>query len=101
MFDSIRSVTSSAVGALEYVARQQSSGVRFSVRQWVRSSRRAPAAPRRAVHSVSRRPDRGAALDDLRLDAAGDLRGHGSRRRAISGCGSWSMSSMRSGRSTG
>ena len=33
MFDSIRSVTSSAVGALEYVAGQRSSA--FSLRQWV------------------------------------------------------------------
>jgi type IV secretory pathway TraG/TraD family ATPase VirD4 len=33
MFDSIRSVTSSAVGALAYIARQTSRG--FSVRQWV------------------------------------------------------------------
>jgi type IV secretory pathway TraG/TraD family ATPase VirD4 len=33
MFDSIRSVTSSAVGALEYIGRQK--GKRFSVREWV------------------------------------------------------------------
>jgi type IV secretory pathway TraG/TraD family ATPase VirD4 len=33
MFDSIRSVTSSAVGALAYIARQTSRG--FSVRQWI------------------------------------------------------------------
>jgi type IV secretory pathway TraG/TraD family ATPase VirD4 len=33
MFDSIRSVTSSAVGALEYVAKQKAQG--FSIRQWV------------------------------------------------------------------
>jgi type IV secretory pathway TraG/TraD family ATPase VirD4 len=33
MFDSIRSVTSSAVGSLEYVAQQQ--GENFSVRSWV------------------------------------------------------------------
>jgi hypothetical protein len=33
MFDSIRSVTSSAVGALEYIAEQQAE--RLSVRQWV------------------------------------------------------------------
>jgi len=33
MFDSIRSVTSAAVGALAYIARQTSRG--FSVRQWV------------------------------------------------------------------
>jgi hypothetical protein len=33
MFDSIRSVTSSAVGALDYVGRQEA--VPFSVRQWV------------------------------------------------------------------
>jgi hypothetical protein len=36
MFDSIRSVTSSAVGALEYVAQQRTA--RFSVRQWVRQA---------------------------------------------------------------
>jgi type IV secretory pathway TraG/TraD family ATPase VirD4 len=34
MFDSIRSVTSSAAGALEYVGRQQAQG--FSVREWVK-----------------------------------------------------------------
>jgi hypothetical protein len=34
MFDSIRSVTSSAVGALEYVAQQKADG--FSIRKWVR-----------------------------------------------------------------
>jgi type IV secretory pathway TraG/TraD family ATPase VirD4 len=34
MFDSIRSVTSSAVGALEYVGRQE--GPEFSIRGWVR-----------------------------------------------------------------
>jgi len=33
MFDSIRSVTSSAVGALDYVARQKTAG--FSIRDWV------------------------------------------------------------------
>jgi hypothetical protein len=33
MFDSIRSVTSSAVGALDYIAHQEAPG--FSVRQWV------------------------------------------------------------------
>jgi type IV secretory pathway TraG/TraD family ATPase VirD4 len=43
MFDSIRSVTSSAVGALEYVARQ--SGTPFSVREWVRGQRDAHATP--------------------------------------------------------
>jgi type IV secretory pathway TraG/TraD family ATPase VirD4 len=36
MFDSIRSVTSSAVGALDYVARQKAA--RFSVREWVRAT---------------------------------------------------------------
>ncbi|MDP9084081.1 MAG: type IV secretion system DNA-binding domain-containing protein, partial [Pseudomonadota bacterium] len=35
MFDSIRSVTSSAVGALEYMARPKSQS--FSVREWVRN----------------------------------------------------------------
>jgi hypothetical protein len=34
MFDSIRSVTSSAVGALEHIARQQAEGL--SIRDWVR-----------------------------------------------------------------
>jgi type IV secretory pathway TraG/TraD family ATPase VirD4 len=37
MFDSIRSVTSSAVGALEYVSKQQ--GADFSVRRWVAERR--------------------------------------------------------------
>jgi hypothetical protein len=37
MFDSIRSVTSSAVGALEYVAQQK--GQDFSVRRWVAEER--------------------------------------------------------------
>jgi hypothetical protein len=38
MFDSIRSVTSSAVTALAHIARQQS-GAPFSVRQWTQDSR--------------------------------------------------------------
>ena len=37
MFDSIRSVTSSAVGALEYVSQQQ--GPAFSIRRWVAEQR--------------------------------------------------------------
>ena len=37
MFDSIRSVTSSAVGALDYIAQQNAPG--FSVREWVAESR--------------------------------------------------------------
>jgi type IV secretory pathway TraG/TraD family ATPase VirD4 len=36
MFDSIRSVTSSAVGALEYIAAQDGHAKGFSVREWVR-----------------------------------------------------------------
>ena len=40
MFDSIRSVTSSAVGALEYVSRQRSAPL--SVRDWVRGARASP-----------------------------------------------------------
>jgi hypothetical protein len=40
MFDSIRSVTSSAVGALDYIARQE--GAAFSVRQWTRATGREP-----------------------------------------------------------
>jgi len=35
MFDSIRSVTSSAVGALEYIGRQEGQG--FSIREWVKN----------------------------------------------------------------
>jgi type IV secretory pathway TraG/TraD family ATPase VirD4 len=38
MFDSIRSVASSAVGALEYIAAQQAQTRRFSVREWVRQA---------------------------------------------------------------
>ena len=41
MFDSIRSVTSSAVGALEYVGQQK--GVRFSVGEWVGAEGNCPA----------------------------------------------------------
>lgn len=37
MFDSIRSVTSSAVGALDYIAQQKSA--RFSIRDWVDSQK--------------------------------------------------------------
>jgi hypothetical protein len=37
MFDSIRSVTSSAVGSLEHIARQD--GAPFSIREWVRRGR--------------------------------------------------------------
>jgi type IV secretory pathway TraG/TraD family ATPase VirD4 len=37
MFDSIRSVTSSAVGALDYIAQQKAAG--FSVREWVAEDR--------------------------------------------------------------
>jgi len=36
MFDSIRSVASSAVGALEYIAAQDPHATAFSVREWVR-----------------------------------------------------------------
>jgi type IV secretory pathway TraG/TraD family ATPase VirD4 len=45
MFDSIRSVTSSAVGALEYVARQQSASL--AVRAWVQGA--PPAQPAAAA----------------------------------------------------
>ncbi len=47
MFDSIRSVTSSAVSALDYVARQRSTGL--SVRAWVQGSAASPGAA--AAHS--------------------------------------------------
>ena len=43
MFDSIRSVTSSAVSALAYISRQQSAPL--SVRDWVRGTPALPAAP--------------------------------------------------------
>jgi type IV secretory pathway TraG/TraD family ATPase VirD4 len=38
MFDSIRSVTSAAIGALEYIAQQKGTG--FSIRSWVADDRR-------------------------------------------------------------
>ena len=38
MFDSIRSVTSAAIGPLEYIARQKGAG--FSIRSWVADDRR-------------------------------------------------------------
>jgi hypothetical protein len=43
MFDSIRSVTSSAVGTLEYISRQ--AGRPLSVREWVRGRADVPGAP--------------------------------------------------------
>lgn len=43
MFDSIRSVTSSAVAALAHVSRQQ--GVPFSVREWTRNAGGQPTGP--------------------------------------------------------
>ena len=55
MFDSIRSVTSSAVGALEYVAAQRAAP--FSLRQWVGGTRRRGDQRRSAVHPLPRRPD--------------------------------------------
>ncbi|MBS0366295.1 MAG: type IV secretion system DNA-binding domain-containing protein [Proteobacteria bacterium] len=45
MFDSIRSVTSSAVGALDHIARQEG-GPNFSVRDWVSGTRDRHAADR-------------------------------------------------------
>lgn len=45
MFDSIRSVTSSAVSALEYIAAQRPESRRFSVRGWVRQGLTASGAP--------------------------------------------------------
>ncbi len=70
MFDSIRSVTSSAVGALAHVARQQARG--FSVRQWVGEK-----ISRGSVHSVQGGADRGAAFHHFSVDAPGHLRSHG------------------------
>ncbi len=72
MFDSIRSVTSSAVGALEYIA-QADKPRDFSIREWVERE-----DSRRVVHALQGRADRGAALDHFRLDAPGDFRNHGS-----------------------
>ncbi len=75
MFDSIRSVTSSAVGALDYVAQQKAE--RFSIREWVNER-----LAGRSVHSLQGRSDRGIALDHFGVDAPGHLRGHGSGRAA-------------------
>jgi hypothetical protein len=60
MFDSIRSVTSSAVGALEHVARQRASS--FSVRSWVRERDPAQPAERRGVLFIPYRAGQIAAL---------------------------------------
>jgi type IV secretory pathway TraG/TraD family ATPase VirD4 len=46
MFDSIRSVASSAVGALEYIAAQDAQARAFSVREWVREGSAASAESR-------------------------------------------------------
>ena len=63
MFDSIRSVTSSAVSALEYVARQKSAPL--SVRSWVQGSAQPPGAstaPERGVLFMPYRAGQIAAL---------------------------------------
>jgi type IV secretory pathway TraG/TraD family ATPase VirD4 len=62
MFDSIRSVTSSAVGALAYVARQEG-GAAFSVRRWAREAAGAePGAEGRGVLFIPYRAGQIAAL---------------------------------------
>ena len=102
MFDSIRSVTSSAVGALDYIAQQKAERI-FGSRMGGRGT------AWRAVHAVQSGPDRRIALDDFGMDAPRDLRGHGpgrsNRPREPRGrpnaCGSSSMSWMPSDRSTG
>ena len=99
MFDSIRSVTSSAVGALEYVARHAQRAA-LGARLGAQRGRRARTARGVPVPALSGRTDCGAALDDLRVDATRDLRGDEPRGGASSDYGLWSMSSMRSGRST-
>ncbi|MGO9804971.1 MAG: type IV secretion system DNA-binding domain-containing protein [Steroidobacteraceae bacterium] len=61
MFDSIRSVTSSAVAALAYISRQN--GSPFSVRQWTRGSEEhEPGAPGRGVLFIPYRAGQIAAL---------------------------------------
>jgi type IV secretory pathway TraG/TraD family ATPase VirD4 len=61
MFDSIRSVTSSAVAALAYISRQN--GSPFSVRRWTRGSQEhAPGAPGRGVLFIPYRAGQIAAL---------------------------------------
>ena len=60
MFDSIRSVTSSAVAALDYVSRQR--GAPLSVREWVRGSQEA----RGTAHGVLFMPYRATQIAALR-----------------------------------
>src|ERR1700722_4756043 len=60
MFESIRSVTSSAVGALDYVARQRNEPV--SVRQWVRAGSAAQLSRSRGVLFLPYRAGQIAAL---------------------------------------
>jgi Type IV secretion-system coupling protein DNA-binding domain len=60
MFDSIRSVTSSAVGSLKYIAEQQ--GAPFSVRRWIQSSQ---AADARSVLFIPYRAGQIAALRSM------------------------------------
>jgi hypothetical protein len=61
MFDSIRSVTSSSVAALDYVSRQR--GAPLSVREWVRA---APEAPGGAPQGVLFMPYRATQIAALR-----------------------------------
>jgi len=64
MFDSIRSVTSSAVSALEYIARQR--GAPLSVRDWVRSAHGSRAADPRDPGGVLFMPYRAGQVAALR-----------------------------------
>jgi len=64
MFDSIRSVTSSAVAALEYVARQ--GGRPLSVREWIRGQAGAQEAPAAATRGVLFMPYRAGQIAALR-----------------------------------
>ncbi|MBV8341168.1 MAG: type IV secretion system DNA-binding domain-containing protein, partial [Gammaproteobacteria bacterium] len=64
MFDSIRSVTSSAVGALVYVSRQQ--GQPLSVRDWVRAAQQASADKGKSSRGVLFMPYRAGQVAALR-----------------------------------
>ena len=58
MFDSIRSVASSATAALEYIAAQDDRAEQFSVRDWVSRGRQVPRSRPPACSSFLMRPDR-------------------------------------------
>lgn len=72
MFDSIRSVTSSAVSALEYIANQEAPA--FSVRGWVAGTHGKPVTSDQTQHAAEQRDSRGVLFIPYRAGQIAALR---------------------------